>query len=163
MADIIVILGSTSDEEAVRSSKMFEVLDEVGVSWTAAAISAHRNPEELRDYCLSSGGKVFIGVAGMSAALPGAIAAIVKERPVIGVALASDVLDGMDALLSIVRMPPGVSVSCTGIGSAGLRNAAIQACQIIALGDKGVKSGLTVYLESNKREPVYNLEGKGGS
>ena len=160
---MVVILGSKSNEESVRESGMFDVLDKVGVSWIAAIISAHRNPEELKDYCLSSQGKVFIGVAGMAAALPGAIAAIVKNHPVIGVALVSEVLEGLDALFAIVRMPPGVPVSCTGIGRAGLQNAAIQACQIIALGDKEVASGLAAYLENNQRKPVYNLEEKGES
>ncbi len=136
--DVAIIIGSKSDQRSVESSGMLAVLDKCHLSWQVCVISAHRHPTELTQYCndrLATGTLVFIGVGGMSAALPGAIAAQVGDmRPVIGVALSADgLLGGLDALLSMVRMPAGTPVAVTGIDKAGLYNAAKLAAQIIAI------------------------------
>ncbi len=150
MSQVVIILGSESDLGIVKESKMLEVLDEIGVSWELSIISAHRNSEELQNYCMEKykypcrgradkdkDAEVFIGVAGMAAALPGVIASHVRCCPVIGVPLvSSDIPSGLDALYSMVRMPAGVPVAVPGIGKPGLYNAALLACQIIALNSK---------------------------
>ena len=126
--DVAIVLGSKSDLDKVRQSKLLTTLDGVGITWELSVISAHRNPAALcnfvverRDHTL-----VFIGIAGMAAALPGAIASWVSGLvPVLGVALSSSVLDGLDALLSEARMPSGCPVAVCGIDQAGLDNAAI--------------------------------------
>lgn len=111
MVEVAVIAGSDSDSHVVEKAE--RVLDEEGVEYETRIISAHRNPEELTEYVTSSDASVFIGVAGLSAALPGVIASL-TDKPVVGVPV--DVkLGGMDALLSIVQMPPGNPVACVGI------------------------------------------------
>lgn len=139
MAEVVIILGSKSDRQIVEESGMLDILNESGVDWELSVISAHRNPKELANYCREKVDEafVFIGVASMSAALPGSIAAYTQgKKLVIGVPLPSpEFPDAMDALLSMVRMPSGRPVAVVGIGKAGLRNAAILACQVIALGD----------------------------
>ena len=105
MVDVAVIAGSQSDEAIVR--KVCATLDEYGLSYEEKVISAHRDPELLVEYVRASDAKVFIGIAGMSAALPGVIASKTK-RPVIGVPVAGKQMGGLDALLSIVQMPKGV-------------------------------------------------------
>jgi len=141
---------------------MFEVLDQCGVSWELLIISSDRNPGVLTDYCgeaRQNGIKVFIAGAGMAARLPGSVAANTKYfSPVIGVALPSEEHpDALDALLSIVRSPAGCPVTCSGIGKAGLRNAAIRAVQILGAGDdeksKKIAEKLTAYLYQNRKDP----------
>lgn len=158
--NIAVVLGSQSDLEQVKSSRMVEILDQVSKSYDISIISAHRNPSELTEYCYQAvmvgGAKVLIGVAGMSAALPGAIASIIGKlgtpMPVIGVPLPStEFPDGQDALLSMVRMPPGMPVAVCGIGKSGLHNAAILACQIVSLTDLKVCDSLNNYISRNTK------------
>jgi 5-(carboxyamino)imidazole ribonucleotide mutase len=122
-----VIVGSKSDEEI--GSKVKEALGEFGVEADFQVISAHRDPERLDAYIKGSDSEVFIAVAGLAAALPGVIASK-TTRPVIGVP--RDVrLGGLDALLSIVQMPPGVPVATVGVDN--WKNAALLAVEILAL------------------------------
>jgi len=128
MLDIAVISGSQSDQEVV--DKILRKLDERDASYEHKIISAHRNPKELEEYIERCDARVYIGVAGLSAALPGYIASRTK-RPVIGVPVNAK-LNGLDALLSIVQMPPGVPVACVGIDSG--ENAALLALRILEAG-----------------------------
>ena len=135
MPDAVVgiLVGSESDRERMQGA--FDVLDEAGVAWEFDVRSAHRTPDSVAEYAKSAAGrglKVLICGAGLAAALPGVVAAH-TELPVIGVPLRSSmsVLDGLDALLSIVQMPPGVPVAAVGVDNA--KNAAVLAARIVAL------------------------------
>jgi 5-(carboxyamino)imidazole ribonucleotide mutase len=128
MVDIAVISGSRSDQAIV--DKVASKLEEKGASFEHKVLSAHRNPQELEDYISKTDARVFIGIAGLSAALPGVIASK-TTRPVIGVPVSSK-LGGLDALLSIVQMPPGVPVACVGIDNG--ENAALLALRILESG-----------------------------
>ena len=125
MTDIALILGSASDQKI--ADKAIDVLTKSGVSYELQIISAHRNPAELDAYVKKTDAKVFIAIAGLSAALPGVIASK-TEKPVIGVPVSAK-LGGLDALLSIVQMPKGVPVACVGIDNA--ENAAYLAMRIL--------------------------------
>ena len=127
MADVAVIAGSESDRQVMQ--KTVAVLEKYGVTHDCVIISAHREPEVLDAYIRESDARVFIGIAGLSAALPGVIASK-TEKPVIGVPV-SGPLQGMDALLSIVQMPGGVPVACVGVDNG--TNAALLAARILAL------------------------------
>src|SRR5690606_8149110 len=105
-------------------------LKEEGVSFEHQVLSAHRNPQELEEFVSGTDARVFIAVAGLSAALPGVIASR-THRPVIGVPVSAK-LGGLDALLSIVQMPPGVPVACVGIDNG--ENAALLAIRILKSG-----------------------------
>ena len=128
MVDISVISGSKSDQAIV--DKVVRKLEERGASFEQKVLSAHRNPQELEDYISQTVARVFIGIAGLSAALPGVIASKTM-RPVIGVPVSAK-LGGLDALLSIVQMPPGVPVACVGIDNG--ENAALLALRILESG-----------------------------
>ncbi|KLK88719.1 N5-carboxyaminoimidazole ribonucleotide mutase [Methanoculleus sediminis] len=128
MADVTVICGSASD--GVVAEKVFETLKEHGVSYDYKVISAHRDPDRLDEYVKASDARVFIAIAGLSAALPGVIASKTK-RPVIGVPV-SGTLMGLDALLSIAQMPKGVPVACVGVDNGV--NAALLAIRILEAG-----------------------------
>ena len=127
MVDVSVICGSISDSHIVDSILM--VLDEYGISYENQTLSAHRDPDALDAYVQASDARIFICVAGLSAALPGVVAARTK-KPVIGVPV-SGKLGGLDALLSIVQMPSGVPVACVGIDNG--KNAAHLAARILGL------------------------------
>ena len=147
MSDIkvAIIMGSESDAEEMKPAS--EVLNELGVKNESRVISAHRTPDRLREYILNAeknGVKIFIGGAGMAAALPGVIAAH-THLPVLGVPIESKSLKGMDSLLSIVQMPPGIPVGALAIGSAGAKNAGLLAGAILALSDKEIESKLKDY------------------
>jgi 5-(carboxyamino)imidazole ribonucleotide mutase len=128
MPDIAVISGSRSDQEIV--DKILRRLEERGASFEHKVLSAHRDPEELEKYIVESDARVFIGVAGLSAALPGVIASR-TSKPVIGVPVSAK-LGGLDALLSIAQMPPGVPVACVGIDNG--ENAALLALRMLECG-----------------------------
>jgi 5-(carboxyamino)imidazole ribonucleotide mutase len=128
MTDIAVISGSKSDQAV--ADKVIARLKENKASFEHEILSAHRNPKELEEYIKNSDARVFIGVAGLSAALPGYIASRTR-KPVIGVPVSSK-LGGLDALLSIVQMPPGVPVACVGIDAG--ENAALLALRILESG-----------------------------
>jgi 5-(carboxyamino)imidazole ribonucleotide mutase len=128
-----VLVGSESDREAIQGA--VTELDERGIANELLVLSAHRDPRGVADYASSAqerGLRVIIAGAGMAAALPGVVAAY-TELPVIGVPLRSSksVADGLDALLAIAQMPPGVPVACVSVD--GARNAAILAARILAL------------------------------
>jgi 5-(carboxyamino)imidazole ribonucleotide mutase len=122
---VAVVAGSKSDREVVE--KVLSVLDEAGIVYDSRVLSAHRNPEELEKFVANSTVRVFIAVAGLSAALPGFIASR-TSKPVIGVPVSAK-LGGLDALLSIVQMPPGVPVACVGVDNG--KNAAYLAIRIL--------------------------------
>ncbi|MBN1885377.1 MAG: 5-(carboxyamino)imidazole ribonucleotide mutase [Candidatus Krumholzibacteriota bacterium] len=139
---VAVVMGSESDRETMElclaELEKFHIAAEIVVS------SAHRMPEKTRDYVVEAeerGAKVFIAGAGMAAALPGFVASV-TTKPVIGVPLASGLPGGLDALLAIVQMPPGVPVATVAVGKAGARNAAILAAEILAIGDDGLRKRL---------------------
>lgn len=125
MVLISILAGSKSDENVYQ--KAVDVLTKEGIPFELKILSAHRNPIELDDYVKKSEANVFICVAGLSAALPGVVASK-TQKPVIGVPVSAK-LGGLDALLSIVQMPPGVPVACVGIDNA--KNAAYLAIRIL--------------------------------
>ena len=124
---ISIIAGSVSDREVYE--KVEKVLKENNINYDLQIISAHRNPEKLDNYLKDSKALIYIAIAGLSAALPGVIASK-TEKPVIGVPVSAK-LGGIDALLSIVQMPPGVPVGCVGIDRGD--NAAYLALRILNL------------------------------
>ena len=124
---ISIIAGSTSDKEVYKKTE--KVLSENDIAYDLQIISAHRNPNELDDYIKNCDSLIYIAVAGLSAALPGVIASK-TDKPVIGVPVSSK-LGGLDALLSIVQMPPGVPVASVGIDRG--ENAAYLAIRILKL------------------------------
>ena len=124
---VAIIAGSTSDEKVYE--KALKVLREKKIPYELQIISAHRDPDKLDNYIKKSEALIYIAVAGLSAALPGVIASK-TDKPVIGVPVSAK-LGGLDALLSIVQMPPGVPVGCVGIDRG--ENAAYLAVRILNL------------------------------
>jgi len=142
---VAIIMGSESDAEEMKPAS--EVLNELGIKNESRVISAHRTPDRLREYVLDAeknGVKVFIGGAGMAAALPGVIAAH-THLPVLGVPIESKSLKGMDSLLSIAQMPPGIPVGTLAIGSAGSINAGLLAASILSISDQEIENKLKNY------------------
>ncbi len=132
---VSILMGSDSDLPVMEAS--FDVLDKLGVKFEAKILSAHRTPEQAKAFVKDAekrGCLVFIAAAGMAAHLAGAVAANTL-KPVIGVPLNAS-LDGMDALLATVQMPPGIPVASVAIGKAGAKNAAYLASQIVSLCDE---------------------------
>lgn len=127
--DVTILSGSESDGELVK--KVEDTLKEFGVGFKSHVASAHRTPEKVKEIVKGSDAKLFIGVAGLSAALPGVIASH-TIKPVIGVPK-NVKLGGLDSLLSIVQMPSGVPVATVGIDNA--KNAALLAVEILAVGN----------------------------
>ena len=130
---VAVVMGSASDEPVVQGA--VDTLEQLKVDYEVRVMSAHRNPERVREYALSArerGIEVFISAAGGAAALGGVLAAW-TTIPVIGIPLASSELKGIDALLATAQMPPGVPVACMAVGSWGARNAALFAAQILGI------------------------------
>ncbi len=128
-----VVMGSKSDVEIMQSA--VEVLTSLGIGHEVSVISAHRTPDKAKHYAQSArerGIEVIIAGAGMSAHLPGVLASW-TTLPVIGVPMACGELKGVDALYSIVQMPAGIPVACMAIGSAGAKNAAYLAAEILGL------------------------------
>jgi 5-(carboxyamino)imidazole ribonucleotide mutase len=125
MVDVAILSGSGSDAAVVE--QVAAVLKGQGISYESRVISAHREPDILDDYLKNSDCRVFIAVAGLSAALPGVVASK-TDRPVIGVPVSGKLM-GLDALLSIVQMPKGVPVACVGIDNG--ENAALFAVRIL--------------------------------
>ncbi len=142
---VSIIMGSTSDMGVME--KACKYLNDMGIPFEVNALSAHRTPMQVEKFAReapSRGIKVIIAGAGMAAALPGAIAAH-TTLPVIGVPI-KGMMDGLDALLSMVQMPPGVPVVTVGVNQA--MNAAIMACQIVALTDEQVRVKMEQYKAS---------------
>ena len=137
-------MGSTSDLPVME--KACKLLDELQVPFEVNALSAHRTPSEVENFAKNAaprGVKVIIAGAGMAAALPGVIAAN-TTLPVIGVPI-KGMLDGLDAMLSIIQMPPGIPVATVGVN--GAMNAAILAVEMLALSDEAIAERLSSYKE----------------
>ena len=148
---VSIIMGSTSDLPVMEKAARF--LDEMEIPFEMNALSAHRTPKEVEDFARqaeSRGVQVIIAGAGMAAALPGVIAAN-TTLPVIGVPV-KGMLDGLDALLSIVQMPPGIPVATVGVN--GAQNAAILAAGMLALSDEALASRLKAYKAGLKQKIV---------
>ena len=142
---VAVVMGSKSDTEAMKPT--FEVLDKLGIGYEASVISAHRHPERAREFGLSARGRgieVIIAAAGGAAHLPGVLASW-TSLPVIGVPLATSELKGADALYSIVQMPAGIPVATVAIGTAGAKNAAYLAAEILGLKYDAIREAYEEY------------------
>lgn len=138
MSDVAIIMGSDSDWPVMEEAA--KVLDDLGISYEADVVSAHRMPLEMMEFAQSAqskGFKVIIAGAGGAAHLPGMVASL-TTLPVIGVPVALKNLDGMDSLLSIVQMPAGVPVATVGVGNA--KNAALLAARILGVSDSAISS-----------------------
>jgi len=144
-------MGSTSDLPVME--KAAALFDEFEIPFEINALSAHRTPREVEKFATNArenGIEVIIAAAGMAAHLPGVIASM-TTLPVIGVPINAS-LDGMDALLAIVQMPPGIPVATVGINAS--LNAAILAVQMLAVGDQSLQNKLTLYKENLKKKIV---------
>ena len=151
MAKVGIVMGSDSDMPVM--SKAAAMLEKLGVDYEMTIISAHREPDVFFEYAKSAeekGFKVIIAGAGMAAHLPGVIAAMTPV-PVIGVPINAS-LNGMDALLAITQMPPGIPVATVAIN--GAMNAGILAVQILAVGDRELKEKMIHFKESLKKKIV---------
>jgi 5-(carboxyamino)imidazole ribonucleotide mutase len=146
MAPLVgVVMGSKSDAEIIQAA--LDVLTNLGIEHEVNVISAHRNPDKARQYAQSArerGIEVIIAAAGLAAHLPGVLASW-TTLPVIGVPIASGELKGVDALYSIVQMPAGIPVACMAIGSAGAKNAAYYAAEILGLKHAKILSAYEKY------------------
>ena len=150
MAKVGIVMGSDSDLKVM--SKAAEMLEELGVEYEITIISAHRQPDELIEWTRTAEDRevrVIIAGAGMAAALPGMCAAL-YALPVIGVPLSGKNLDGMDAVFSIMQMPPGVPVATVAID--GAKNAAILAAKILATSDDALLAKLKAYTADMKSQ-----------
>jgi len=148
---VSIIMGSTSDLPVMEKAAKF--FDEMEIPFEINALSAHRTPDEVENFAknaASRGIKVIIAGAGMAAALPGVIAAS-TTLPVIGVPI-KGMLDGLDAMLSIIQMPPGIPVATVGVN--GAQNAAILAAEMLALADSNLSDKLTQYKIGLKQKIV---------
>ena len=146
---VSIIMGSTSDLPVLEKAAQF--FDEMEIPFEMNALSAHRTPQEVEQFAREAKGrgvKVIIAAAGMAAALPGVIAAN-TTLPVIGVPV-KGMLDGLDAMLSIIQMPPGIPVATVGV-NGGL-NAAILAAEMLALSDEGIAKKVSDYKENLKNK-----------
>ncbi|MFT7619950.1 MAG: 5-(carboxyamino)imidazole ribonucleotide mutase [Planctomycetota bacterium] len=154
-SQVAVVMGSTSDWETLKAAT--DMLSELGVSWDAEVVSAHRTPEKLFSFAKTAAAKgyqVIIAGAGGAAHLPGMVASS-TALPVLGVPVQSKALSGMDSLLSIVQMPKGVAVGTLAIGAAGAANAGLLASQIIALNNPEVAARIADF-RSQQTERVMN-------
>ena len=148
-----IIMGSQSDWPTLRRAT--ELLEELGVPYETRVVSAHRTPERLYDYARTAadrGLRVIVAGAGGAAHLPG-MAAAMTLLPVVAVPVESKALNGLDSLLSIAQMPPGVAVAAQAIGAGGAFNAGLLAAQILALGDPGL-AGRLAQLRARLTESV---------
>ena len=148
---ISIIMGSTSDLPVMEKAAKF--LDEMEIPFEMNALSAHRTPDEVEQFAREAEGrgvKVIIAGAGMAAALPGVIAAS-TTLPVIGVPI-KGMLDGLDAMLSIIQMPPGIPVATVGVN--GALNAAILGAEMLALSDADLATKLKAYKQGLKEKIV---------
>ena len=151
MPKVAILIGSKTDEPVMQGCT--EYLDRFGISYDLKVSSAHRQPEETAAFIRqaeSSGYSLIIAAAGMAAHLPG-FAASLTTLPVIGVPLEGSALHGIDALYSIVQMPSGIPVATVAVGSAGARNAAVLAAEILALSDSGIKQKLVQFRSNGSK------------
>ena len=142
---VAIVMGSASDWDVMSNAS--KLLDKFGIEHESRVLSAHRTPKQLEEFIVEAeknGTQVFIAGAGLAAALPGVVAAQ-TTIPVIGVPLIAGSLDGIDALMAIVQMPPGIPVGTVAIGKPGAINAALYAISIMALADKSLAEQLKNY------------------
>ncbi len=154
MTQVAILMGSRSDWKIMENAA--NTLDSLGISWEARALSAHRAPRELAEYCEQAeerGIKVVIAGAGLAAALPGTVAAL-TSLPVLGVPMATAAFGGADAMLSMAQMPAGVPVGTLGVGRHGAVNAALMATAILALGDADIRAALKTFRAAQTAEAV---------
>ena len=154
---VAILMGSDSDVPVMQEAA--NVLKEFGISYDMRVLSAHRTPKETAEYAenfRSKGGKIFICGAGVSAALAGVVSAH-TTLPVIGVPVDSGALQGFDALLSTVQMPPGVPVAAVAIGKGGSRNAGLLAARILSLADESLAKKLEDFREK-QRQKILNTK-----
>jgi 5-(carboxyamino)imidazole ribonucleotide mutase len=140
-----ILMGSDSDWPVVKATA--EALEQFGVPYEAAVMSAHRTPEAVGQYAGTAAGrglKVIIAAAGGAAHLAGVVASH-TTLPVIGIPVPTDLLGGLDSLLSVVQMPGGVPVAAVGTGKGAARNAGLLAVQILALSDAGLRGKLAEF------------------
>jgi len=153
---VAVMMGSDSDWDTMK--KCVALLDEFAVPYEVRICSAHRTPEQTAEYASTAADRgldVLIAAAGLAAHLAGVLAAH-TTLPVIGVPMASGALQGIDALLATVQMPPGVPVATVGIGAAGAKNAALLAVQILARKDAQLADKLNQF----KRDQADSVQKK---
>ena len=151
-----ILMGSDSDLKVMEAAA--EMLEELSISYEMTVASAHRTPDRAGEYSRTArqrGLKVIIAGAGWAAHLAGVLAAG-TTLPVIGVPIESSPLNGMDALLATVQMPPGIPVATMALGKGGARNAAILAAQILAVSDESLAARLTDF----KKKMVEGVEKK---
>ena len=156
---VAIIMGSTSDWPTL--SEAAGILDELGVSYDARVVSAHRTPDRLYDFAKGAKAEGFqcvIAGAGGAAHLPG-MAAAMTPLPVFGVPIESKALSGLDSLLSIVQMPAGIPVGTLAIGKAGAKNAALLASAVIALQDEAVAEKLQAWRDRQRDSVPESPEG----
>ena len=155
MSWVAVLMGSGSDWDTMRST--VDTLESLGVKYEVRVSSAHRTPHETSEFVADAtdrGCAVFICAAGLAAHLAGAVAAHTL-RPVIGVPMSGGPLSGFDSLLATVQMPGGVPVATVAVGSAGAKNAAVLAAQILALHDPAIEANLKADRDAGK-EKVFS-------
>ena len=145
MSLVGIVIGSKADEPLIQPA--LDMLQQLNINYELSILSAHRNPERVRDYSTKARGRgieVIIAAAGSAAHLPGALASW-TTLPVIGIPLPTSELKGIDSLYSIVQMPAGVPVACVGIGASGAKNAALLAAQILSLKCEEIKDAYEKY------------------
>jgi 5-(carboxyamino)imidazole ribonucleotide mutase len=151
-----IVMGSQSDWPVMEAAA--QTLDQLGIPYEARVLSAHRVPEETAAWAseaVGRGMKVLIAAAGGSAALPGVVAAQTL-LPVVGVPMEGWALKGLDALLSMVQMPPGIPVGTVSIGKPGATNAALYAAQILAVEDASVRESVAAYRRGRAEQILAN-------
>ena len=139
-----IILGSKSDMPIAEKAK--KILDEFEISYSIEVASAHRTPEVLKKIIKESSADIFIGIAGLAAALPGSIASH-TVKPVIGIPVSGKI--NLDSILSIIQMPPGIPVAAVGLDRG--ENASLLAIEILALNDEGISNKLENYRKKMRK------------
>ncbi len=147
MPQVGIIVGSATDQPVMEDT--LKTLTDLGVEAELIVASAHRNPKKVQEYvenAPSTGVEVFVAAAGGAAALPGVVASH-TTLPVIGVPIASSELGGVDALYSIVQMPPGIPVATVAVGAWGARNAALLAAEVLGIKYANIREAVEQYRE----------------
>ncbi len=153
---IAIVMGSKSDLDMVRGA--FDLLKDFGVEFEARVLSAHRTPTEAAEYSAAAAGrgvKAIICAAGMAAHLAGVVASY-TTLPVIGIPIPSAPFNGMDSLLAMVQMPPGIPVATVTAGKAGGKNAALYAVSILALSDPALAEKLAAFRKKQHDQVLKN-------
>ena len=153
---VAIIMGSDSDLSIMQDAA--KILDEFKIPYELTVVSAHRTPDRLSQYAkslIANGIKVVIAGAGGAAHAPGMVAAF-TSLPVIGVPIKAKAMEGLDSLLSIVQMPPGIPVATVGVNAA--KNAGILAAQIIGISDNDVQKKVDQYKEGLKKSVIEKAE-----